>query len=334
MKQLPRPLKLADLPTPVEKMSNLGRHLGHDSLYVKRDDLSSGLYGGNKVRKLEFLLAEALDQSSPTLVTMGGIGSNHLLATALHGRAQGLRTVGVVFPQPITEHVRRNLAAFKGAGVELVFLPHKYALPAGVAWTLARLTLREGRRPLLIPGGGSSPLGALGFVYAGLELAEQVRDGLLPEPRKIFLPYGTGGTAVGLALGLQLAGLNSQVVAVRVIDRLLANRPRMLIFAKAVKWLLARRGIQVPGQAGTNLQIDHGQIGPGYGYGTAAAEQARLLLEAQEGLETETTYTAKAAAAFIDEARRTKLPMLLWHTLNSADIESWVAAGRRKERGA
>jgi D-cysteine desulfhydrase len=323
------PLALADLPTPVRPLRHLAKSLGHPALYVKCDDQSSPLYGGNKVRKLEFLLGEARRKQAATLVTMGGTGSNHLLATALHGRANGMHTVGVVFPQPENDKVQNNLAADRGAGVELVRIPSKYLLPFHVARVLVRLRVSQGRFPHLIPGGGSSPLGALGFVNAGMEIAEQVRAGLLPEPGAVFLAYGTGGTAAGLALGLQLGGLRSKVVAVRVIDRLLANRPRLLSLVRGTRALLARSAedIAVPARPGANVEILHGYMGGGYGVTTQAAEEAVALFREREDIGLEFTYTGKAAAAFIDRARATREPLLFWNTYSSADISGWIAAG-------
>jgi 1-aminocyclopropane-1-carboxylate deaminase/D-cysteine desulfhydrase-like pyridoxal-dependent ACC family enzyme len=326
------PLRLADLPTPVARLDRLCDCLGRDDLYIKRDDLSSALYGGNKVRKLEFLLGQARRRGASTLLTMGGLGSNHLLATALHGNSLGFRTVGVVFPQPINAGVRRNMAADRGVGAELVQIASKYLLPLSVAKTLAEVTIKEGRAPLLIPGGGSSPLGALGFVNAGLELAEQVSRGELPEPAALFLPYGTGGTAAGLALGLQLAGLETRVLAVRVIDRLLANRPRMLFFMRALAKFAGSAGdrLDLPAGPGENLQIVPGYIGPGYGHRTRAAERAVELFGRLEGIELEFTYTGKAAAALLDCAAWMRGPLLFWNTYSSANIDDWVAKGSRK----
>ncbi len=326
------PLRLADLPTPVARLDGMSEYLGRDDLYIKHDDLSSPLYGGNKVRKIEFLLGEARRRGVSTLLTMGGLGSNHLLATALHGDSLGFKTVGVVFPQPVNVGVRRNMAADRGVGVELVPIRSKYLLPVSVAATLARVTVREGRAPLVIPGGGSSPLGALGFVNAGFELAEQVRRGELPEPAAIFLPYGTGGTAVGLALGLRLAGLSTKVLAVRVIDRLLANRPRMLLFMRSLTKFVASAGDTLDLGAGPadNLKIVPGYIGRGYGHRTRAAERAVELFGRSEGIKLEFTYTGKAAAALLDYAAWMRGPLLFWNTYSSANIDSWVAAGSQQ----
>ncbi len=321
-------LSLADLPTPVEELKGIGRLLDRGGLYVKRDDMSSKLYGGNKVRKLEFLLGRARQTDLDTILTVGGIGSNHLLATALHGREHGFATVGVVFDQPLNDGVRRNMAAHRGAGVELIGCGSKYLVPAAIAWTLARLK-REGRPAHYVPGGGSSPLGALGFFNAGLEVAEQVSAGMMPEPRAVFLPYGTGGTAVGLALGLQAAGLSTRVVAVRVIDRLLANRPRVELLARGVRRLIHEHqpDVVLPDRPAANLEIRHGYIGSGYGHPTDEAVAAVAAFCEHEDIRLEFTYTGKAAAAFLDEARCMNGPLLFWNTYSSADISCWEEAG-------
>lgn len=320
------PLPLASLPTPVKHLSNLSDHL-----YLKQDNLTSSLYGGNKTRKLEFLLAEAKRAGAQTVVTMGGIGSNHLLATTLHAAKLGLRTVGVVFPQPETDSVKRNLLADRGGGAELVFIPSKYLLPAYVAKTLISLRRREGKKPVLIPGGGSSPLGVLGFVNAALELADQIKAGDLPEPEMIFVAYGTGGTAAGLSLGLQLSGLKTKVVAVRVIDRLIANRPRLMMLTSSTAHYLTSRTDQTarPASIGQNLEVRQGYTGPGYGYPTEEAERAVEVFKKEEGVKLEFTYTGKAAAAFLAEAKTTSAPLLFWNTYSSADISSWVAKGEQ-----
>lgn len=145
------------------------------------------------------------------------------------------------------------------------------------------------------------------------------------------MPYGTGGTAVGLALGLELAGLSTRVVAVRVIDRLLANRTRLGLLARAVARLIRRHqpATALPGQPGANLEIRQGYIGPGYGHPTPAALAAVDAFEQLDRIRLEGTYTGKAAAAFIDEAKATRGPLLFWNTYSSADIDRWVEAGRQ-----
>jgi D-cysteine desulfhydrase len=142
------------------------------------------------------------------------------------------------------------------------------------------------------------------------------------------VPYGTGGTAAGLALGLQLGQLASRVIAVRVIDRLVANRPRLEALAWSLARLIRRHApdTRLPRAPLGNLEILQGCIGPGYGRPTPAGEAARVAF-AEGGLRLESTYTAKAAAAFLARARRGTEPLLFWLTYSAADIGRWVADG-------
>ena len=184
---------LADgLPTAVEQVD--------DGLWVQRDDRTASVYGGNKVRKLEFVLPVARRRGGPVL-TAGGIGSHHVLAAAVYARRAGLEAEAVVYPQRVTPDVRRTQAALAALdGVRVTRCPHRYAMPAVLA---ARLAALAPRRPYLLWPGASTPLGTLGYVSAGLELVAGFEG---PEPDAVVAPLGSGGTTVGLALGLALAG--------------------------------------------------------------------------------------------------------------------------------
>lgn len=317
---------LGEWPTPVTELGDLAHRLGLPALWVKRDDLSGRPCGGNKVRKLELLLAEALARGRRSVVTVGGIGSNHLLATACYARRLGLATHGVVFPQPLTPTVKQTLAVVRGLGVELRPCPSRLQVP---------LALRQARRaaelPYVIGPGGSSPLGCLGHVSAGLELAEQVRNGELPEPDVLVVALGSGGTCVGLALGLELAGLSTRVLAVRVVERLLCNRVLLGLMLRRAASLLGQLGVEVsPRAAGRRLHLVGDQLGRGYGHPTPAA-LAAVQRAAAEGLSLETTYTGKAFAALLELAarRRASRPprILFWNTHNSRDLGELAAAG-------
>src|SRR5205807_7576496 len=200
---------LADgLPTPVE-------HVG-ERLWVQRDDRTSSAYGGNKVRKLEFLLPVARRRGGP-VVTAGGTGSHHVVAAAVHARRLGLDVEAVVYPQPDTDDVRRTHAELTRLGVRQTRIPSPYVMPVGLA---ARLAAHAPRRPYLLWPGASTPLGTLGYVSAGLEL---VASGV-PEPDDVVVPLGSGGTAVGTAIGLALGGWrHARVVAVRAADLTVTN---------------------------------------------------------------------------------------------------------------
>jgi D-cysteine desulfhydrase len=284
---------LADgLPTPVDRVE--------DRFWVQRDDLSDSRYGGNKVRKLEHLLAIAARRGGPVL-TAGATGSHHVVATAVHAQRLGLEVEAVRFPQPRTDHADAMFAKAEALGVRSVDAPSSTAMPFVLARRWARLAPAGAT---LITPGGSTPVGILGYVGAGLELADRFAGEGWDEPHDVVVALGSGGSSVGLALGLALAGWRrATVVAVRVADRIVTNAPVLRGMEAGVRSLLALGGGFPPPARWT---IDGRWFGPGYGHpteaGWAAAERAAGL-----GLRSEPTYTAKAlAAAFerLDAGRR------------------------------
>jgi D-cysteine desulfhydrase len=298
-------------PTPVEPLRLAGRG------WVKRDDLAAAAYGGNKVRKLEFLLGEALRQGAGRVVTAGTSGSHHALATALHARAVGLPVTVVLCPQPVTKAVRATLAALAATGAELRYASRMAAVPPGIA--LALLAHRQ-EAPFLVAPGGSDPTGTLGYVAGGLELAAQVAGGAAPRPARIHVAAGTLGTAVGLALAVALAGWDTPVVATRIVPRRLAPALLARRLARRTAALLAPGGELAPvvRAAMRSLVFRDDQVGAGYGRATEAGAAAAARFAAA-GLVLDATYTAKAAASFLaeldDAGPRTEL--LFWHTLSA-----------------
>lgn len=297
--------RLGTFPTPVARLAALGRQVGHDQLYVKRDDLSGSLYGGNKVRKLEFSLADAAGEGGRPIVTFGAAGSNHVLATTLYARELGLPTVGVMVPQPVQAYVRRNLLANQAAGCHLLDADGLRALPRlAEAWIAAWRA--HGARPYLLPPGGSSTLGVIGYVEAALELAAQVAEGLLPEPDFAFVPVGTCGTLAGLVAGLKLAGLRTVPVGIRVYSRKTANERVTAFLANRALRLLRRLDPAVPAiqVRPDDVVMRHGWFGPTYGQFTRAGVAAVHQARAAEGLELEGCYSGKAMAAFLELMRQ------------------------------
>lgn len=320
--RLPR-RPLASLPTPVHRLAHLGREAGLPAFWIKRDDQTGRVYGGNKVRKLEWLLADALAREHRTVLTTGALGSNHALATTIYARQLGLRTLLVLIPQPVTPHVRRALLLDHAYGAQVHFAPTIAAARRRVIDLLLRGTLARDR-PYLVSTGGSSAVGTLGYVNAGLELGEQVAAGALPEPAAVVVPLGSGGTVAGLLAGLKLAGLRSQVIAVRVTD-LLPPSPRALVrLAQRALAVLARLGADLPrlDLSPDDVVIRSEWLGPGYGAVTPAAVDASRRIAASEGLTLETTYGAKALAGALalgHEAPWRDRPLLFWHTYSSVD---------------
>ncbi len=312
--------------TPVHPLPDLGG--GDAELWVKHDDLTSTRYGGNKVRKLEFLLGEARNRGCDTLVTAGAWGSHHVLATTLFGSLWGFDVHAVMVPQPRTPHVEANLRCALGAGL----CPHPVRRWVAVPPTMAALTAslrRAGKRVYPIAYGGSSPVGALGFVEAGLELASQIDAGLCPEPEAIYVALGSGGTAAGLALGLAAAGLTTQVVAVRVTPRLVCNRATVTLLLRSTLRKLRRSDPSFPavGEAALGRLSVDGSLYAGYGEVDAVVQQTQREAAAA-GLALDPTYTCRALAAMLRDGRdgRRGRRLLFWLTLSGADLSERLAA--------
>jgi 1-aminocyclopropane-1-carboxylate deaminase/D-cysteine desulfhydrase-like pyridoxal-dependent ACC family enzyme len=330
-KNLPHVL-LGDLPTPVQRLEHLEASLGANSpaIYIKRDDLSSTIYGGNKVRKLEFVLARALDRGYQEVLTFGGAGSNHALATALYAKPLDLKCISMLVPQPNAAGVQRNLLMHYQSGAELHHFSSIPATAAGSIALLIRHKLRTGRFPYLIPPGGSSPTGLIGFVNAAFELREQVDAGLLPEPDYLYAASGTMGTVVGLALGLVAAGMKTQVMAVRVTDALFTSIPKARKLFRATLKVIRQAD---PGFPSCDFPVDtfrfrHEFFGEEYGRFTEEGQRAVHLLLETEDVKIEGTYTGKTLAALLADTASGDLQgkkVLFWNTYNardfSADIE-------------
>ena len=272
-------VRLGEGPTPVRELADLGRDGGRAPVWIKDDGAYSAL-GGNKARKLEWLLGAAARRGKRTILTGGALGTNHGLATALFARRLGMRTVLVLVPQPGTAHVRGQLERLRETGAELHF-------PRGVrrayllaAWLfVARISPPLGF-PYFLPPGGSVPLGCVGYVEAAVELRAQVESGELPEPSHVVVALGSGGTAAGLLAGLRLAGLRSRLVCVLVNDLIRVDATTVARLARRTLRLLRRHGAKLDDVEVSPLQIDvvRGSLGAGYGHSTPEAERAAELL--------------------------------------------------------
>jgi D-cysteine desulfhydrase len=293
---------------------------GSGEIWLKDDGVFGGPWGGNKVRKLEWVLADALRKRRRTIFTAGALGTNHGLATALYARERGLRAVLALVDQPLDAHVRRQIERIERSGARVYRTRGTLRTIAVLPLMLAAHTdWRRLRPPYLLTVGGSSPLGAIGYVEAALELAGQVERGELPAPRRIVVAVGSGGTAAGLALGLALTGLDADLLAVQVNDRVPRDERRIIRLAQRGRRLLERRGANpLPVPVAQRLRVENGWLGAGYGHRTPEAERAQELARVEQ-LELEPVYTAKAMAALIGLRERGRLdePVLYWHTHNA-----------------
>ena len=288
-------IRLGSAPTPLRPLPELSR--GPADIWLKDEGtFGDGGWGGNKVRKLEWLIPEAKRRGRSTLLTVGGLGTNWGLACALYGREHGLKTVLALIDQPVDEHVSAQLARLERSGAEIHFTHTKARTIMTVPWLMLR------HRPYFLPAGGSSPVGALGAVEVALELAGQVNRGEIPEPSFVVTAVGSGGTAAGLTLGLRLAGMKTKVLAVVVNDTLRLDSVALIKLARKSERLLRDRGAPVPDQRldGERLLVIDDQLGPGYGHPTEAAAKAAALADDTAGLTLDPVYTAKAMAGLLE----------------------------------
>ena len=310
---LPR-FPLADIPTPVHSLDRLSRHLGGPALLMKRDDMTGLAFGGNKTRKLEFLVADALLRGADTLLTAGAAQSNHCRQTAAAAAKAGKRcdlVLGGAAP------------AFLEGNLLLDTL-----LDARIHWAgsdrrgetldeVAASLRKEGLNPCLIPYGGSSPLGAAGYVMAMSELSEQ-----LPFEEHhidaIVFASSSGGTQAGLIAGALSCGYTGRILGVCVEKGEHAERAfagEIIALARGTAGLLGTPDL-VP--EGTRVHIDHRYAGEGYGVVGAREREAIRLLARLEGIFLDPVYTAKAMGGLIDMITRHEFTkgekVLFWHT--------------------
>ena len=319
-------MPLGEYPTPVARLEGLCAAEGLRDFYIKRDDLSSPFYGGNKVRKLEFILARARARGHDSVLTYGAVGSNHVLATVIHGERAGLKTIALLAPQPNAAYVRKNLLLDEAHGAEFAIAKSMGAIPVAlVKGMLSGFDASKIKFPYLVPPGGSYLWGSLGYIDAALELKEQVDAGLLPEPEHIFVTYGSGSTAAGLIAGVQLAGLSSRVVPVRVVDKIACNRWILDYHVnRVIRFLNANcRGARLQHvRAGEIMLIDE-FAGPTYARFTPEGMEAVRKAREYDDVKLDGTYTGKTLAAALDFISRNGLedrPALFWNTLSSVDL--------------
>lgn len=297
-------VRLGESPTPIRRLEGLGTR---NRIWLKDDGaFGSGGWGGNKVRKLEWIIPDVLARQCSRIITVGALGTNWGLATALYGKEFGIETAVALIDQPMDDHVRAQVTRLQRSGATLYFTRNKGLTFAAAPFLILR-NMRGGRLPYYLPPGGSSPIGALGYVEAGLELAAQVEAGALPEPSHVVAAVGSGGTAAGLLLGLRLAGLRTGVVAVVVNDTLPLGPRNVRDLASRTESLLRRRGARFddPDIEGADLVVTRDYLGPGYGFATAEGRAAQRV-GAEFGIPLDPVYTAKTFAGLLEIDARTK----------------------------
>lgn len=306
-------LDLLSHPTPLEKLERLSTWLGRD-VYIKRDDLTPLAMGGNKLRKLEYLGADALAQGADTLITAGALQSNHVRQTAALAARLGLGCVAL-----LENPLGSDDANFVGNGNRLLLdlFDAKVELVDNLdnadeqLEALAARLRSTGKKPYLVPIGGSNALGALGYVRAGLELAEQIKDTGL-DFAAVVLASGSAGTHSGLALALSEALPGLAVIGVTVSRSDEAQRPKVQGLAERTAALLE---VNLPDTFKVELWDEY--FAPRYGEPNAGTLAAVKLLASQEGVLLDPVYTGKAMAGLLDGIGRQRFdegPIIFLHT--------------------
>ncbi len=300
----PPQINLARLPTPIQPMRRLGEKLAVD-LYIKRDDLTGAALSGNKIRKLEFVLADALAQNADTVVTCGGAQSNNCRATAIAAAMLGLncrlllRTPDPSNPPP----AEGNILLDRMAGADIVWItPQEYQVRDEFFEREAASLKASGRKPYMIPEGASSAIGAWGYIRAAEELVNDIANlpGGANQACTIINAAGSGGTSAGLILGAKIFDLNARIVSVNVCD----DREYFVnAIGNICEKAIADYGIEIDFSRDRDIEIIDGYVGRGYAL--SRPEELELLNEVAraEGIFFDPVYTGKAFYGMVQELK-------------------------------
>jgi D-cysteine desulfhydrase family pyridoxal phosphate-dependent enzyme len=305
MRTLPR-IKIAQLPTPVEYLPNLSADLGGPRIIVKRDDLTGLALGGNKTRKLEYLLAEAQANGAHTIITAGAVQSNHCRQTAAACARLNFDCI-LVLSGDKPSAATGNLLLDKLFDAELIWSP--YEEREKMLQNIFENAWEAGRRPFVIPYGGSNTTGASAYVYAIQELLSQDYH-----PDWILFASSSGGTQAGLVAGAELFDFSGRVLGISVDEPAVELRERVATLATATTDILGEKTTILAQE----ILVNDDYIGAGYGImGTAEIEAIRLFART-EGLLLDPVYTGRAAVGMIDLIRqgyfKSDDTVLFWHT--------------------
>ena len=315
--QLPK-VTLADLPTPVSTVQ-FDTIVGPRTVSIKHDNVSNAQYGGNKIRKLEYIFQRARARGAERVATFGAVGSNHALATAIFAKRSGLGCTCFLAHQKRTPNIPTTLNMHRKLGTEIV------ALGSGVDRLATLRHYLHGRRSWVIPLGGSSWLGATAFVNAGLELAGQIATGDIARPDRIYIATGTMGSAAGLALGLALAELPTELHAVRVVDQDYGSPSAFDRLMRKTAMMLNRLDSSIPADLADRARVRwrDDYFAGGYAVFDEVISNAVALAADQLHLALETTYTGKALAALLGDLLSAQFAgenYLFWNTYNSRSL--------------
>ena len=304
-------LELIGAPTPLEYLPRLSDHLGRE-IFIKRDDVAPLAMGGNKLRKLEFLAADALREGAGTLITAGAIQSNHVRQTAAVAAKLGLHCVALL-ENPIGTRAENYLTNGNRLLLDLfntqVEMCDALTQPDVQLEELATRIEAQGYRPYVIPVGGSNALGALGYVESALEIAQQCEGAV--ELSSVVVASGSAGTHAGLAVGLEQLMPGAELIGVTVSRKVADQLPKVVALQQAVANSLVL-------QANAEIKLWDDYFAPGYGTPNDEGMEAVKLLAQLEGILLDPVYTGKAMAGLIDGINQKRIkdegPILFIHT--------------------
>lgn len=309
LEDIPR-VPLGRLPTPLEPVPNLAQATRIPHLYVKRDDLMGIGYGGNKIRKLEYLLADARSRGADTILTTGGVHSNFTRETTACASRLGMKTLLVLQGDEPHEY-RGNLLIERLMGAEVHFVPRPEEADERMKALAHTLTV-EGHTPYLIPVGGSTPLGTVGFVRGFLELATQARAAGITIDH-LITATGSGGTQAGLVLGKEIAHASTRIHGIRVGREEPFAQKIADLATKTAEYLKVERHFS-PEEIVAHLDF----VGEGYDIPTEEANNAIKLVARTEAIFLDPVYTGKAMAGLLGLVERGDIPredtIVFWHT--------------------
>lgn len=290
--------RIASLPTPFQFLPRLTAALGGPRIYIKRDDLTGLAFGGNKTRKLEYLLADAKSNNATHLITFGAEQSNHVRQTAAAARIAGMQSVLILESKEPNPELQGNLLLDALLGASWHLIESRDERDEALE-TVAGTIRANGGVEYVIPGGGSNAIGSLGYVSAMLELSNQLWDAGVT-PSAVYFGSGSGGTQAGIELGMRMFGISADARGVIVSPGVDVKRDLIVSIAESAAALL---GVANPIQHNEVTLLDS-YCGDAYGVPTPAALEAIDLLASTEGILLDTVYTAKAFSGLIDEVRK------------------------------
>ncbi|MFH1832425.1 MAG: pyridoxal-phosphate dependent enzyme [bacterium] len=313
-------LSLGNLPTPLKKCTKLGASIGVPNFYIKDDGQINSSFGGNHVRKLEFLLADARANSAKTVISTIDVKAYSVLALTLCAQQLNMKTIAILSGDENSESIRNNLRATAYYGAEIHYHPSALFQDTAALNLFLEFERRNSYYPYIMPAGLSNELSAIAYVNAAFELKDQISQGLMPEPDYIFVPVGTMSTAAGLILGLAAAGLKSKVVCARVDVR--AEEQALYFLIQATQKLLTsldptfiasvcQSSVKINGDFYKDTDVLSKQVA-----------QDIALLQTSESIVLDPLYSGKAFSTCLSQINKNKLQnntILFWNTYSQLD---------------